>query len=227
MIDLGKARKLVVLTGAGISVASGLLPYRGPDGLWTTNPALEAEVSSPELLENPPRIWELFGPLREQVRAARPNAGHTALARLEERYEVTLVTQNIDGLHTAAGSTDVVELHGNIMRTRCTQCEHRCDSGPGDCPECGAPLRPDIVLFGEPLPHRASRKAFQSTWDCDLFLAVGTSGTVSPASRLVREAKSYGARTILLNLTEARGEFDEVVTGKAEEILPTLITWGR
>lgn len=222
MIDLAGVRRLTVLTGAGMSVASGLDTYRGPGGLWTANPEFEAEVVSPVLHNKPDRIWELFMPLREAVRAARPNAGHLALAKLEEHYEVIVITQNVDGLHTLAGSTNVVELHGNIRRTRCTVCEHRSDAGPGACPDCGEPLRPDIVLFGEPLPHLASRKAFQAAWDSDVFLAVGTSGTVSPANRLVREARSYGARAILVNLDQAEGEFDQVVLGKAEEILPRL-----
>lgn len=222
MIDLRGVKSLVVLTGAGLSVASGLAPYRGPGGWWTEHPEAEAEASSPELRENPARIWEVFGPLRERVRQARPNPAHLALAALEQRFQVTVITQNIDGLHTAAGSSDVVELHGNILRTACSACTFKCDSGPGDCPACGAPLRPDIVLFGEALDHRASRKAFQASWDCDFFLAVGTSGTVLPASRLVREARSYGARTALINLTEAEGEYDQVVLGRAEEILPQL-----
>lgn len=223
MIDLGSARRIVVLTGAGISVASGLATYRGPGGWWTENPDKEAEVLDPTILSNPARIWELFGPLREQVRGCQPNPAHYALARLEQRCEVTVITQNVDGLHTAAGSTEVVELHGNVMKTCCTKCEFKSDGGPGPCPLCGEPLRPDIVLFGEPLPHKASRRAFQSAWDCDLFLAVGTSGTVSPASRLVREARSYGARAILVNLTEAEGEYDQVILGRAEEILPRLV----
>lgn len=223
MIDFGRARRVVVLTGAGLSVASGLAPYRGPGGWWTEHPEAEKEVLDPQILTNVPRIWELFGPLRDQVRQCRPNAGHIALAQLERRFDVTILTQNIDGLHTAAGSTDVVELHGNILKSRCSSCEYTCDSGPGPCPACGEPLRPDIVLFGEALDHRASRKAFQSAWDCDLFLAVGTSGTVTPASRLVREARSNGARAILINLTEAEGEYDQVVLGRAEEILPRLL----
>ncbi|MCE7872005.1 NAD-dependent deacylase [bacterium CPR1] len=231
---LGSARRIVVLTGAGISVASGLRPFRGPGGVWTDNPEAERESAAPDLPQHPERIWKLFGPMRREVVQARPNAAHLALARLEERSEVTLVTQNVDGLHLAAGSRNLLELHGSLLRSRCSACELPAFEDPhGEmrpCPACGALLRPDIVLFGEELPYLVSRAAFRACWDCDLFLAVGTSGNVAPASRLVREAQANGARTALVNLEPLEPPnpfFDQEFLGRAEELLPRLLEGAR
>ena len=145
--------------------------------------------------------WRAFGPLREAALDARPNAAHYALARLEERLQgsatVTIITQNVDGLHQRAGSQDVVEFHGTLRRTRCSNPD--CSSEPFDddavpvelprCGVCNAPLRPDIVLFDEAIPVDAEWRAKKAIRDCNLFIAVGTSGTVSPASNLVRAAE--------------------------------------
>ncbi|WP_052518092.1 SIR2 family NAD-dependent protein deacylase [Archangium violaceum] len=228
-------RHVVVLTGAGISVASGLPTYRGPGGLWT-RPDLEEIPDAGMLARDVSRVWSLFGPLREQVRTAAPNAAHLALAGWEGRCggSFTLLTQNVDGLHSRAGSREVVELHGSLRRTRCTNA--RCTLAPFEdsaahtrapvCTLCGEPLRPDITLFDEPLPVDAEWKAKHALRECDLFLAVGTSGTVSPASNFVRGAKYAGARTLLVNLTPMRPrhpDFDVELLGHAEHILPLLL----
>jgi NAD-dependent deacetylase len=228
-------RHVVVLTGAGISVASGLPTYRGPGGLWTRSDAEEIPDAG-LLARDASRVWSLFGPLREQVRTAAPNAAHLALARWEGRCggSFTLLTQNVDGLHSRAGSCEVVELHGSLTRTRCTNTH--CTLVPFEdsaahmraptCTVCGQPLRPDITLFDEPLPVDAEWKAKHALRECDLFLAIGTSGTVSPASNFVRGAKYAGARTLLINLTPMQPrhpDFDVELLGRAEHVLPLLL----
>jgi NAD-dependent deacetylase len=198
-----------------------------------------AELATPRALaERPDDVWRLFGPLRTQARAARPNAAHRALAGLERRLGpgvVTLVTQNVDGLHQRAGSSNVVELHGTVFRTRCSASS--CDLAPFDdedphagpapnCPRCGAVLRPDVVLFDEAIPGAAEWHAKRALRDCDLFLAAGTSGTVSPASSFVRAAEYARARTVLVNLEPMMPRhpaYDEEHLGRAEDLLPALL----
>ncbi len=202
-----------------MSVASGMPTFRGEGGLWTSDPELERECSSSELLPNVPRIWELFEPLVQTVRDARPNAGHLALARLPR---ATVVTQNVDGLHQLAGSPNVIELHGSLRRQRCSGCGFREEIyGLEPCEVCGAPMRPDIVLFGEAIEEELLHRAFHAIRRCEVFLAVGTSSMVVPASLLVDFAREAGARTVLVNL-EPDSAYDEFVQGRAEEVLPGL-----
>jgi NAD-dependent deacetylase len=230
-------RNIVILTGAGVSVASGLRPYRGPGGIWEE--AGVVELATPRALaDRPDEVWRLFGPLRAQARAAQPNAGHRAIADLERRLGpgvVTVITQNVDGLHQRAGSTNVLELHGTIFRSRCSS--SACDLAPFDdqdphdgpaprCPRCGAVLRPDAVLFDEAIPGGVEWHAKRALRDCDFFLAAGTSGTVAPASNFVRAAEYAGARTVLANLepmTPRHPAYGEEYLGRAEEILPVLL----
>lgn len=231
-------KNIVVLTGAGISVASGLRPYRGPGGLWEEIDA--ATNADQSILEKDPFVpWKLFGPLRKQLLSTQPNAAHLALAKLESQLSTNqqflIITQNIDGLHQKAGSKNVVELHGSISYTRCINpsCSSKSypDSDPHDdklphCTVCQSPLRPDVVLFGEQIPPHAEWTAKRTLRDCDLFIAVGTSGTVSPASNYVRAAEYAGARTILVNLepmTPPNPYFKEEYLGRAEEVLPRLL----
>jgi len=232
-IDLARYRRVVALTGAGISVASGLRPYRGPGGLWEEGDT--AKSADAEALARDPRsVWKLFGGMRAVARAARPSAAHEALARAEQVVggALTILTQNVDGLHQRAGSSRVVEIHGSLFRTRCTRCDAPAfaDESPHDevpaCAACGALLRPDVVLFGEPLPVDAEWHAKHALRDCDLFLAIGTSGTVDPAARFVRWAEFEGARTVLVNLepmTPPSAAFREQVLGPADEVVPGLL----
>jgi NAD-dependent deacetylase len=236
-LGVERYRNVVVLTGAGVSVASGLRPYRGPGGLWEE--AGVAELATPRALaERPDEVWRLFGPLRAQARAAHPNAAHRAIAELEQRIgpgAVTVITQNVDGLHQRAGSSNVLELHGTAFRTRCSSdgcgLEPFDDDDPREgpaprCPRCGAVLRPDVVLFDEPIPGGVEWQAKRALRDCDLFLAAGTSGTVSPASNFVRAAEYARARTVLVNLEPMRPRhpaYDEEYLGRAEEVLPVLL----
>jgi NAD-dependent deacetylase len=232
----GPARRVVILTGAGISVASGLPTYRGPGGLWTADPSLAATLHAGV---DPVALWHAMAPLVPAVRAAEPSLAHRAIAGYEARLAergatVTVITQNIDGLHGRAGSQRVIELHGSLGRLRCSRAG--CDlpsfaageypPEPPSCPRCGAPLRPAVVLFDEPLGANEEVGAKRAMRGCDLFLAIGTSGTVSPASNLVRSAEFEGARTFLVNLTPMdppNPAFDREILGPADEIVPALL----
>lgn len=232
------ARRVVVLTGAGISVASGLRTYRGPGGLWTEDPQLARQlVAGVDARE----LWSVARAWRSEAARAQPSAAHVALAAYQAELEraggtFTLVTQNVDGLHERAGSAGVVALHGSLWRNRCSR--PGCASepvvagsdvtAPPPCATCGAPLRPDIVLFEEPLGALEEWSAKKALRDVDLFVAIGTSGTVSPASNFVRAATYAGAHTVLVNLEANGGSgFDEVVTGDAEVLVPSLFAWPR
>jgi NAD-dependent deacetylase len=236
-IDPSEYQNIVVLTGAGISVASGLPSYRGPEGIWNDeDTAKYAMVDT--WLQDPLDVWQAFGGMREHVMQAEPNPAHEALAEFEAACpgSFTLVTQNVDGLHIQAGSENVVELHGNLRTTRCSN--PACESEPFTdstttiqrlprCEQCGDLLRPDIVLFGEWLPPDAERATKMALRDCDLFIAIGTSGTVTPAANFVRSADYAGARTILVNLEKmepANPYFQEEILGRAEELLPDLLS---
>jgi len=239
MIDFNDYQNIIVLTGAGVSVASGLPTYRGEDAQAIWNKVDPRVFASAQLFEEQPETaWEHYGHLRELALNARPNTAHEALARLEASLvpgqSFMLVTQNIDGLHLEAGSHNVIEYHGSIHHTRCsnTQCsfetfrdESIYDSPPA-CPECGAALRPDITMFNERIDMDKAFAVKRALRDCDLFIAVGTSGTVSPASDFARGAEYSGARTIYINIEPMNPRnpyFKEEVLGKAEEVIPSLL----
>lgn len=240
-IDITRYSRVVVLTGAGISVASGLRPYRGPNGVWEEHD-VERLGHADAIRERPADTWKLFGGMRVPVLAAQPNRAHTTLAAWESQLvagqELLLVTQNVDSLHQAAGSRNVCEIHGNIMYTRCSNpaCslrrfrdEEAHLSVVPTCHLCGSALRPDVVLFGEELPHLASWQVKRALRECDLFLAIGTSGLVAPASNYVRSAEYAGARTIYINLEpmkQPNPAFKEQYLGRAEELLPQLLGIG-
>lgn len=227
------------MTGAGVSAASGLPTYRGVGGLWNTSD-VERYATAAAMATDPIRVWEFFSRLRTQIAAAAPNPAHIAIAqaegRLREDQRLTVLTQNVDGLHGLAGSRHVVELHGRLHRSRCTRCNYSrpetLEASPAACPQCpicGAVLRPAVVLFDEPLPVDAEWESKRVLRECDLFLAVGTSGTVSPASSFVRAAEYAGARTIYVNLepmTPRNPAFQEVCLGRAEMLLPLLLGGG-
>ena len=238
-LEIARYRNIVILTGAGVSVASGLSTYRGPGGLWE-----KAEIAriadAANLPDTLPELWRLYSARRRQAREARPNAAHRAIADLQQRaagegQSVTLVTQNVDGLHQRAGSPEVVELHGSAFRSCCTNPSCALPAFPDEtlhtdavpaCRDCGFPLRPAVVLFGEPLSEADLYRVNRALRDCDLFVAVGTSGTVSPASHFVNAAARRQARTILVNrepMAVPNAAFAEEHLGKAEEILPVLL----
>jgi NAD-dependent deacetylase len=235
-IELGKYRRIVVMTGAGISVASGLPTYRGTGGLWD-KVDVQSHATAAAIEADPARVWSFFAEVRAQIAVAHANAGHLAIAQAERRLrddqQLTVLTQNVDGLHTLAGSTRVVELHGSLRRSRCTRCDFSrledLASSPAlcpACPNCSAPMRHAVILFDEPLSVDAEWQSKKALRDCDLFLAVGTSGTVSPASNFVRAAEYAGARTVYVNLepmTPTNPAFREVILGRADELLPQLL----
>src|SRR5512145_359089 len=235
-IELAKYQQIVIMTGAGISVASGLPTYRGVGGLWN-KVDVASHATAAAIQSDAARVWEFFADIRKQISAARPNAGHIAIAQAERHLrddqKLTVLTQNVDGLHMLAGSSRVVELHGTLRRSRCTRCDF---ARPEDltstsaicpaCPSCSASMRPAVVLFDEAIPVDAEWAAKKSLRECDLFLAVGTSGTVSPSSNFVRAAAYAGARTVYVNLepmTPNNPAFSEVLLGRSEELLPQLL----
>lgn len=231
-LDTQKYQRIVVLTGAGVSAASGLSTFRGPDGKWQHELlAVSDGRRLPELL---PEMWRAYGKARHGLQGVLPNAAHLALARWQQKWgdsrQITLVTQNVDGLHQKAGSSDVIEIHGSLLETRCTNPD--CASQPFFdleipdtvplCARCGHFLRPNITLFHEALPLDAITRVKRALRECDLFLSIGTSGVVAPASDFVRGAALAGARTVYLNLTplESASPFEASILGRAEEILP-------
>ena len=233
-MNLNDYHHIVILTGAGVSAGSGLPTYRGPGGLWEREDIAKL-VEARYLPGSLPGLWQLYSERRRVALAAAPNPAHTAIAALQASRPdtVTLFTQNVDGLHQRAGSPQVAELHGSAFRTRCTS--PRCALPPfidtrsyaavPTCPQCGSPLRPDVVLFGETLSETVLRQAQTALDTCDLFLAAGTSGLVWPAAAFVQIAAQSGAHTVLVNLEagDVAEEFDEVVLGRAEEVLPGIL----
>lgn len=233
---LRKANRVAVLTGAGVSAESGIPTFRDAQtGLWAQYRA--EELATPEAFRRDPRlVWDWYAMRREGVVQAAPNAGHLALVDLERQVVArggafTLITQNVDGLHVAAGSQNVIELHGNIRRVKCFDCGRIAqrweptDDPPPRCAECCGPLRPDVVWFGERLPADALDAAWAAAEACDVFLSIGTSGLVEPAASLPRAALRRGATLLTINLdVETRAappRFD--VCGKAGEVLPELV----
>lgn len=230
---LRRAQHVTVLTGAGISAESGIPTFRDAlTGLWSRFRA--EELATPEAFaRDPALVWSWYRWRRERVLAAEPNAGHRALVELEALVPaLTLITQNVDGLHQRAGSRDVIELHGNIVRARCTRDGStiedwmECEPGPPPCDRCGAPLRPDVVWFGEMLPEGALAAAWEATRHCDVMLSIGTSNLVEPAASLPWVAAAAGATVIVVNTStegQRTGPSVHHLVGKAGEVLPGIV----
>lgn len=225
-----EAKRVLVLTGAGVSAESGVPTFRGK-GLRTVWKGLPFEVlSSGEMLErNLPAVWEWFDYRRSVLTSLEPNPAHYEIARWQDRFsDFALVTQNVDGLHQKAGSRNVIELHGNVWRARCTVCRHAHDMArserPEACPSCGNALRPDVVLFGEMLPPGAFEFASEKAAQCDLCFVIGTSALVYPAAGLPKIAKQAGAYLCEINpeRTPLSEMCDEVLTGKAGELVTQI-----
>jgi NAD-dependent deacetylase len=223
---------IVVLTGAGLSAESGLATFRDKDGIWAQYDY--REVATPEGFErNPALVLDFYNQRRRQNAHVEPNAAHFALARLEEEHpgDVLIVTQNIDPLHEVAGSRNLIHMHGEIVKALCADCGARHEWGLRDilpeseCPSCGVQgrMRPDVVWFGE-MPYHMERIA-DALSACDLFLSIGTSGTVYPAAGFVHEARRAGAYTVELNLEASEGAslFHERIRGRATEVVPSYV----
>ena len=200
---LKDSRKIVFVTGAGISQESGIPTFRGKDGYWRKyDPMKLASIDA--FYDDPKLVWEWYDDRRKNILAVKPNEGHFAISQMEEFKDVVVLTQNIDGLHQRSGSTNVLELHGSIIRIKCTVCDfidnitENFESLPPKC-KCGSMLRPDVVWFGEPLPQNIWQSAIKEASICDVMIIVGTSLVVSPANTLPVYAKQNGAILIEVN----------------------------
>lgn len=222
--------KIVILTGAGISAESGLGTFRDEGGLWSQH-RIE-DVATPEgFARDPALVHRFYNARRVQAAAAQPNAAHHALARLEADYpgQVTIVTQNVDGLHEAAGSRSVLHMHGTLAGALCAACDHRWTAPPEmvpghPCPACAAPAaRPDVVWFGE-MPYHMD-VIWDLLRDADIFVAIGTSGQVYPAAAFVQDASRAGAHTVEINLDPSAvvSDFAETRFGPASREVPAWV----
>ena len=222
---------LTILAGAGISAESGVPTFRGADGLWRQFRA--EELATPEAFaRNPQLVWEWYDWRRQKIQAVRPNAAHYTLAKWEREFpSFTLITQNVDGLHAWAGSTRLLELHGNIWKVRCLKEGTIMDNRevplpqiPPLCPECGSLLRPHVVWFGEALPADVLEAAFEASRHSEVMLFIGTSAVVQPAASLPLIASEQGATLVEINLdpTPLTPYADFSLWGKAGEIMPRL-----
>jgi NAD-dependent deacetylase len=233
LIDrLQQARSVVAFTGAGISAESGVPTFRSPDGIWSKfNP--EELASMEGFLRNPTLVWEWYAHRKALMREVRPNPGHEALVRLETLVpRVTVITQNIDGLHGRAGSRTVLELHGNIERNYCLSCgrphsseEIGAQEGPPHCVRCGGMVRPDVVWFGEQLPEEEWEDSVRSSGMADVFFSIGTSAVVYPAASLPLVALQGGAYLVEVNPepTSLTPKVHEFLQGASGVVLPAIV----
>ena len=223
-------QRIVILTGAGLSAESGLGTFRNEGGIWTNYDLVE--VATPEgYARSPALVQDFYNARRAQAAAARPNAAHKALARLEAEHagSVLTITQNIDGLHEAAGSANLIHMHGEVFTVWCRACDTRHNWRENivlatPCPACGeaGAMRPDVVWFGE-IPYLMD-EIYEALGQCDLFLSIGTSGSVYPAAGFVIEAARARAQTVELNLEPSDGAslFSEAIHGPAAQIVPAF-----
>ncbi len=231
--DLAAAANVTALTGAGISIESGIPPFRGKGGLWERFDPMEfAHIDA--LMRDPAKVWRvLIKEMKEMLDRAKPNDGHKGLVKLEARDKLkTIITQNIDGLHQAAGNSDVIEFHGSFAWQRCMDCNKKYETRkvdvsqiPPRC-ECSGILRPDAVFYGEVIPDDAMWRSKQAAADCDLMLVVGTSAVVQPASMMPVIAKNSGAKIIEINpertpLTHDISDY--LIMGKAGEVMNRIV----
>ncbi len=228
---LASARHVAALTGAGVSAESGIPTFRGLGGLWRGRDPIS--LATPEAFaRDPATVWEFYNWRRDLVARAEPNPAHRALARLATIVpRFTLITQNVDRLHQRAGSADVLELHGNLGDVRCTRCRRTFDRAGASlpalpsCDDCGHPLRPAVVWFGEPLPTHVWDASERAVRDADLLLVVGTSAVVHPAAGLATLAHRLGRRVVEINPdpTPITPDVDLSLQGPAGAILPALV----
>ena len=223
-------KKIVFVTGAGISQESGIPTFRGKDGLWRNHDAMKLATID-AFYDNPKLVWEWYNERRMNIFQAQPNPGHKAIAELEKYAEVVVLTQNIDGLHQKSGSTKVLELHGSIVKIKCSVCDYKeeilteISELPPLC-KCGNILRPDVVWFGESLPQDVWQNAINLASNCDLMIIAGTSLVVSPANTLPIYAKQNNATLVEINPedTEMSGEMDVTIRNTSAESLPKLVS---
>ncbi len=228
---LQEAEHIVVFTGAGMSAESGVPTFRGDDGLWKKFKPEEL-ANFDAFIRNPELVWEWYKHRKQLIESVQPNAGHYALAQLQSQFKrVTVITQNIDNLHQRAGSRNVHELHGNIMRNYCIDCGKsmaneeilRVETAPR-CSVCNGLVRPDVVWFGEMLPADQWDESVAAAEQAEIFFSVGTSSVVYPAASLPLLAKRKGAFLVEINIepTELSNVADEVLLGASGKILPSI-----
>lgn len=228
---LASRRRVVVLTGAGISVESGIPDFRSAGGLWTRYPPQDYATLH-AFRRDPARVWRMLAEMDAVLDAARPNPGHRALARLEEAGIVEgVITQNIDGLHQEGGSRRVVEFHGSNRTLTCLSCgsrftraQARARGMPPGC-DCADLLKPDVIFFGEDIPRAALAEAYRLAGECGAMLVVGTSAEVSPANEMPWVARRAGAAVVEVNLepTSLTGSVTDIfLQGPAGRVLPVL-----
>ncbi|MFN8576723.1 MAG: NAD-dependent deacylase [Candidatus Sericytochromatia bacterium] len=231
---LKNANSVTVLTGAGVSAESGVPTFRDKDGLWNKfSPQDLANMNS--FLKNTELVWEWYKWRKNLISNVSPNAGHYALSEMEEYYtnkgkKFTLITQNVDDLHKKSGSKNILELHGNIMRSRCIKCNYSTENMDNEktiptCIQCGNYLRPDVVWFGESLSEEILDKAFEEAENCDVFFSIGTSSLVYPAAMLPVHARDEDAYIVEINPERSALAylFDEEINKKSGEILPEIM----
>ncbi len=233
---INESKRVVVLTGAGISVESGIPDFRGPDGLWKRfSPDKVGTITS--FLSNPEDWWKIAQEIAPVFFNAEPNPGHIAIAELEKMGKVeAIITQNIDGLHQKAGSKNVIEVHGNVRNASCIQCKKKhsieyvvSEVGKGNftpqCTECDGIVKIDVVMFGEMLPEEAISEAYRLAQECDLLIVVGSSLVVYPVAALPGMVLNRGAKTVIINeeKTGYTKYADYHIYGKAGKILPQVV----
>jgi NAD-dependent deacetylase len=231
--DLIAAERVVALSGAGMSVESGIASFRGPGGLWEKyDPEEYGHITT--LRHAPQKAWIMLREMHREIARAKPNKGHRALAELEDIGCLhTIITQNVDGLHHVAGSRDVIEFHGNLLHIVCMDCgfsraSHEVDLDviPPRCGKCGGPVKPDAVFFGEAIPPDALMRAHEESSGCGLMLVIGTSAMVQPAASMPQVAKRSGAQVVEINpsatpLTGAVSDY--IILGPAGDVLAALV----
>ncbi|MDH3766246.1 MAG: NAD-dependent deacylase, partial [Nitrosopumilus sp.] len=228
--QIGDIKKIVFVTGAGISQESGIPTFRGKDGLWRNHDAMKLATID-AFYDNPELVWQWYNERMLNIFNSKPNQGHKAIAELEKYAEVVVLTQNIDGLHQKAGSTKVLELHGSIVKIKCSVCSFKDEVTeefseiPPLC-KCGNLLRPDVVWFGESLPQDVWQNAMVFASQCDLMVIVGTSLVVSPANTLPIYAKQNNSILIEINPenTEISSQMDLVVRNSSAIVLPEFVS---
>lgn len=227
---LKNAKKLVFFTGAGISAESGIATFRGTDGIWNKMKPEELATFS-AFMKNPNLVWQWYQYRREIIHKVEPNLAHLVIAELENYFDVTVVTQNVDNLHKRAGSTKIYELHGNIERNFCVDCntfvaEKQFEGNEvPQCEKCGGMIRPDVVWFGENLPQDQFGGGETAAEWSDICFVVGTSALVYPAAYIPQSAKRAGSYLVEINIetTELSRFVDYSIIGKAGEILPEIL----
>jgi NAD-dependent deacetylase len=226
-----KVKTLTLLSGSGISAESGVPTFRGKDGLWKKYRA-ENLATPRAFYSNHKLVWEWYNWRREIISDKKPNPAHYACVDLEGKFQsnFNIITQNVDGLHQKAGSKNIIELHGSIWRTKCTECgnkeenREKLNNSP-KCHICGGLLRPDVVWFGEALDEKVILKAFDTIFASEMVIIIGTSGVVYPAAQFGSTAKDNGSFLVEINLDETpnSSQVDISIKGKAGEILPKIV----